>query len=233
MVKEGTVSVKLNNQIGPYFQSHKGVRQGDPLSPLLFNIVADCLTRMVHAAQRNNLLCGLADHIIPKGVAILQYADDIIICLKDDLEGAINLKLLLYMYEKMSGLKINFEKSEVLIIGGDNNIACQYANIFNCQMGEIPLKYLGVPVSARRLRVVHWKNMEEKYYKKIDVWQGNSLTIGGRKWLINSSLANVPTYHMSMFLLLKTVAYRLEKGMRKFLQGGSIKKKSFGQENEY
>lgn len=74
--------------------------------------------------------------------------------------------------------------------------------------------------------LAHWENMEEKYYKRIDVWQGNSLTIAGRKWLINSILANVPTSHMSMFVLLKTVVYRLEKEMRKvFWQRGSTKKK--------
>jgi hypothetical protein len=44
---EGTVSVKLNNEIGSYFQSAKGVRQGDPWSPTLFNLVAESLTKMV------------------------------------------------------------------------------------------------------------------------------------------------------------------------------------------
>lgn len=38
----GTVSVKINDKIGPYIKSHKGVRQEDPLSPILFNFVADC-----------------------------------------------------------------------------------------------------------------------------------------------------------------------------------------------
>ena len=55
------------------------MRQGDPLSPILFNFVADCLTRMVYKAQRNGLITGLISHIIPNGVAILQYADDTIV----------------------------------------------------------------------------------------------------------------------------------------------------------
>ena len=47
VVSGGTVSVKLNNLIGPYIKSHKGVRQGDPLSPILFNFVVDGLSRMI------------------------------------------------------------------------------------------------------------------------------------------------------------------------------------------
>ena len=51
VVTGGTVSVKVNNNIGPYIKSYKRVRQGDPLSPILFNFVADCLTRMVRSIK--------------------------------------------------------------------------------------------------------------------------------------------------------------------------------------
>jgi hypothetical protein len=51
-----TISVKLNDNIGSYFTSHKGVRQGDPLSPILFNFVADCLTKMIKIALKVNCL---------------------------------------------------------------------------------------------------------------------------------------------------------------------------------
>jgi retron-type reverse transcriptase len=94
VVSGGTVSVKLNELIGPYIKSFKGVRQGDPLSPILFNIAADGLSRTILRAQSNYLFCGLIDHIKEKGVAVLQYANDTIICLKHDLDGARNLKLL-------------------------------------------------------------------------------------------------------------------------------------------
>jgi hypothetical protein len=139
----GTVVVKLNGQVGPYFQSFKGVRQGDPLSPLHFNLAADCLVRMMHKAQQNDLITGLVEDLIPKGIAVLQYANDTIICLKHDLDKARNMKMLLYMFEQMSELKINFEKSEIVVIGNDDNVAISYVEAFNCQIGAFPLKYLG------------------------------------------------------------------------------------------
>jgi hypothetical protein len=65
---------------------------------------------MIHKAQANDLFHGLADHIIEKGVFVLQYADDTIICLQHNIEGARNMKLLLYMYEFMTSLKIKFSQ---------------------------------------------------------------------------------------------------------------------------
>lgn len=117
-----TVSVKLNNEIGPYFQSAKGVRQGHPFSPFLFNLAVDCLTRMVLRAQENGLITRIAADLIPNGIAILQYADDIVLCISHDIEKAINLKLLLYLFEFMSRLKINLLESEVLCEGDDDSI---------------------------------------------------------------------------------------------------------------
>jgi hypothetical protein len=64
-------------------------------------------------------------------MAVLQYADDTIICLKHNTEGARNLKMLLYMYELMAGLKINFLKSEIMTINDEGNWAARYAEIFN------------------------------------------------------------------------------------------------------
>lgn len=143
VVTGGTMSVKLNDKIGSYIKSYKGVRQGDPLSPILFNFAADCLTKMVENAQDRGLVTGLVDHIVPNGVAILQYADDTIIFLKHDVQKARSMKLLLYMYEMMAGLKINFNKSEIVMINDNDNWGYVYANIFNCQVGFSPIKYMG------------------------------------------------------------------------------------------
>jgi hypothetical protein len=68
---------------------------------------------MVLEAQNNGILVGLAPDLIDKGVAIMQYEDDTILCLSHDSDKAINLKLLLYLFELMSGLKINYQQREI------------------------------------------------------------------------------------------------------------------------
>jgi hypothetical protein len=226
VVSGETLSVKINDKMGAYFASHKGVRQGEPLSPILFNLVADCLTRMIRKSQDNGLIIGLANNLIPKGVAVLQYADDTIICLKDGMENARNMKSLLYWYEMMSGLKINFTKSEVILINGDENTNVQMAELFNYQIGMFTIKYLGVPVSPCRLHVEDWEALAERNEKKLMVWKGGVMSIAGRTTLINSSLTSSAINHMSMYLLPKTTTDRLDKQRRVFFwQGGSTKRK--------
>ena len=78
-VSGGSVAIKVNNETGHYFQTKKGLRQGDPLSPILFNIVADMLAIMIERAKTAGLFEGVVPHLVNGGLSILQYADDTII----------------------------------------------------------------------------------------------------------------------------------------------------------
>jgi hypothetical protein len=102
----------------------------------------------------------------------LQYANDTIVCLKNDFVGGRNVKFLLYYYELMSGLKINFSKSEVIMINGNDELALEYAETFNCNAGQFPIKYLGVPIIPSRLKVVDWTPLKEKNKTRLDIWKG-------------------------------------------------------------
>lgn len=86
-----------------------------------------------------------------------------------------------------------------------------YAELFHCQIGYFPIRYLGVPVSHSRLHIIDWVKLVEKMLKKLDVWKCDLLSIGGRIVLINASISSIPTYHMSMYLLPKTVIDILTK----------------------
>jgi hypothetical protein len=100
-VTSGKVGINVNGEIGAYFSTYQRVRQGDPLSPILFNLVVDILDVLVKRAQKEGLLTGLGTYLVDWGVAILQYADDTILLLEDNLDQARNLKVILCLFEQM------------------------------------------------------------------------------------------------------------------------------------
>jgi hypothetical protein len=140
IIQGGHVGIKINDQVGPNFQTKKGLRQGDPLSPLLFNIVADMLAILIKRAKLEGQIDGVVPHLVDDGLSTLQYADDTIIFLDHDLEKAKNLKVLLCAFEKLSSLKINFHKSEMYCFGEAKEAQEQYSAIFGCQGGAFPFK---------------------------------------------------------------------------------------------
>ena len=142
-VQGGSVGI---NDIGHYFQKLKGLRQGDPLSPILFNIVVDMLVVLIARAKEDGQVGALIPDLIDGGVSILQYADDTILFLEHDLDKAVNMKIILSMFEQLSGLKINFHKSELFCFGKAKDVQNEYCQIFGCGIGELPFKYLGIPI---------------------------------------------------------------------------------------
>jgi hypothetical protein len=66
----------------------KGLKQGDPLSPILFNFIAEVFTKTLAKAASNNLIKGLLPQVVPGGVISLQYADDTILFLEPDMHMA-------------------------------------------------------------------------------------------------------------------------------------------------
>ena len=88
VITKGSVAIKVNDDVGHYFQTRKGVRQGDPLSPILFNIVVDMLAILIERAKENQQFKGVVPHLIDDGLSILQYADDTILFMEHNLEKA-------------------------------------------------------------------------------------------------------------------------------------------------
>ena len=116
-IQQGRGGIKVNDDTGHYFQTHKGLRQGDSMSPVLFNIVADMLAVVIGRAKESGQVGGIVPHLVEGGVSVLQYADDTMIFMEHDLAKARNMKLVLCLFEQLSGLKINFNKSELFCFG--------------------------------------------------------------------------------------------------------------------
>jgi retron-type reverse transcriptase len=60
----GSVAIRVNDDTGHFFQTRKGLRQDDPVSPLLFNIVADMLAILIEQAKSDGQIEGLIPHLV-------------------------------------------------------------------------------------------------------------------------------------------------------------------------
>ena len=204
------MGIRVNNDIGHYFQTKKGLRQGDPLSPMLFNIFVDMLAILIARAKEDGQVGGLIPHLVEGGVSILQYADDTILFLEHDLEKAVNMKLILCIFEQLSGLKINFHKSEIFCFGKTKEVEDQYRQIFGCDSGVLPFKYLGVPIHFRKLCNAEWYPIECRFAGKLGCWKGKLISYGDRLVLINSVLTSLPMFMLSFFEIRKGLRKRLD-----------------------
>ena len=102
----------------------------------------------------------------------LQYADDTILFLENSLEYAKKLKWILSCFEHLSGLKINFHKSDLHAINIPEQLSNEFAQIFCCQMGDFPFKYLGVPLHFKKLRREDLQPIIDRIIKNISGWLG-------------------------------------------------------------
>jgi hypothetical protein len=135
--------------------------------------------------------------------------------MEHDLDKAQNLKLIILAFQQLSGLKINFHKSELFSFGEALNEVNAYANLFGCGQGQFPMRYLGILIHYRRLTLIEWKIVEERLQKRLCSWNGMLLSQGGRLVLINSVLSNM-VLHIISFLSPKGVLRKMDSKKKKY-----------------
>ncbi|OIT06900.1 clip-associated protein [Nicotiana attenuata] len=156
----------------------------------------------------------------------LQYADDTLIFCGTEESQVKYLRIILILFEAVSGLHINWRKSQIFPVNEVPNIQ-MLANILGGEIGTTPTIYLGMPLGAKSKSKEIWNGVLERCEKKLARWKTQYISLGGRLVLINSVLDALPTYMMSLFPLPASVENRLETLRRNFLWHGNKEKKGF------
>ncbi|WMV45736.1 hypothetical protein MTR67_039121 [Solanum verrucosum] len=136
------------------------------------------------------------------------------------------LRVILVLFEGISGLHINWRKSFLYPINEVHNMEALNI-ILGGQVGALPTTYLGMPLGAKSMSKEIWSSVIEKCEKKLARWKGQYLSLGGRVTLINSVLDAMPTYMMSLFPIPVGVIDRLDRIRRKFLWRGNKDRKGY------
>jgi exonuclease III len=221
-ISSARFSILVNGTPEGFFNSSRGIRQGDPLSPLLFVLVMEALSRMVNATVEQGLLSGfgVGERVFSDlVVAHSLFADDTLIFCEACPEQLRYVRLILLCFEAVSGLKINLGKSELMAVGEVENIGTLAAYL-GCRVACLPMKYLGLPLGAAYKDISIWNEVTEQMERRLAGWKKIYLSKGGRLTLIKSTLSNLPTYYLSLFPVPMSVANRIEKIQRDFLWGG-------------
>jgi hypothetical protein len=149
LLATASTRVLLNGEPGPPIWHRRGLRQGDPLSPSLFVLVMNSLNKVLIKATEMGILRRLARRELATSVSL--YADDVVIFCHPDETDLRAVRGILELFGQVSGLRTNFAKCSVSPIACTDAEAIGAAELMECQLAPFPVKYLGIPLSTRRL----------------------------------------------------------------------------------
>ncbi|KAJ9680329.1 hypothetical protein PVL29_019598 [Vitis rotundifolia] len=213
-------AILVNGNAKGWVKASRGLRQGDPLSPFLFTLVADVLSRLLLRAEERNLLEGFRVGRNRTRVSHLQFADDTIFFSNTREEDLQTLKSLLLVFGHISGLKVNLDKSNIYGINLEQNHLSRLAELLDCKASGWPIPYLGLPLGGNPKTCGFWDPVVERISRRLDGWQKAFLSFGGRITLIQSCLTHMPCYFLSLFKIPASVAAKIERLQRNFLWSG-------------
>jgi hypothetical protein len=80
----------------------------------------------------------------------------------------------------------------------------------------LPIKYLGLPISDKSLRVADWNFLPDKIWRRVDLWPRLFLASAGRLELTNSFLSSLPQFAMGLYLLFDNTDKAMDKPRARF-----------------
>lgn len=149
-------------------------------------------------------------------VQILKYADDSLFFVEGSSATANLMGSFMNIFTDMLGLEINYYKSAFIPFSMDlsESVACSIS--LNTQRAQLPIRYLGLPLSSGHILLVAWSPIIDRFEKRFAGWRDKLLSRSGHLILIRSVLQSIPIHFLSTFHIPIGVKYQHEKLQRSF-----------------
>ncbi|XP_062075632.1 uncharacterized protein LOC133779728 [Humulus lupulus] len=217
-LKGTSYTLMLNGRLHGTFRGEKGLRQGDLVSPLLFVLIMEYLTRLLFQTSKQK---GFGFHPLCKHVnlANLCFADNLVIFCKGNVKSMRLIQAAIDSFCATTGLSINNSKSHIYFGGLKDDCKSQLLEITQMEEGSFPLKYLGIHLRPTKWRAADCGEIIEKIQRNLHSWASRNLSFAGRAQLIHSVLLGIRNFWMNIFILPQKVVDVIDKSCRDFLWG--------------
>ncbi|XP_058756625.1 uncharacterized protein LOC131629842 [Vicia villosa] len=219
------LSIGFNGKLVGYFKCSNGVRQGDPLSPLLFCLAEEVLSRGIKKLvneNKINLIKASRNYFVPSHTL---YADDIMIFCRGDHKSLTAIAAFLHEYASYSGQFCNFAKS-LIFAGGMSTARHQsLADLLGFSTAFPPFIYLGAPIFVGRPKASHFQFVADRIHIKLAAWKASLLSMAGRVQLVKSVIHSMMIHYMTVYNWPASIIKNIEKWMRNFIWSGNLDKK--------
>ncbi|MCH80766.1 putative ribonuclease H protein, partial [Trifolium medium] len=216
------LSVLINGKAVGYFSCTHGVRQGDLLSPLLFCLAEEVLSRSLAIASSDNRIRPM--HLC-RAVAIpshVLYADDIMIFCKGSKKNIRGVMQVLNDYGAASGQIVNKAKTKFYADSISNARLVNIAAPLGFNAGSIPFNYLGCPIFVGHPKAVHFQALADRIKTKLATWKGSLLSIMGRVQLVRSIIHGMLINSFHIYRWPKNILKKLDTWVRNFVWSGDV-----------
>ncbi|XP_048502985.1 uncharacterized protein LOC125498757 [Beta vulgaris subsp. vulgaris] len=210
----------INGGTEGFFAAKRGLMQGDPMSPLLFILCMDYLTRIltyIGELQEFKFFTGCASMKLNH----LRFADDFLLFCKEEAKSAYLLLQGLQLFSESSGLRANKSKSALYHTAMEECEVTRIKQFSGFVNDELTFRYLAVPISSKTLKAADCEALVDKMTLRIRIWSTRSLSFAGRAQLINSVLLSVHSYWGHIFVLPIAILNKINEVCRHFLWSGA------------
>ncbi|XP_022857249.1 uncharacterized protein LOC111378309 [Olea europaea var. sylvestris] len=217
-VTSTSYSIALNETLHGFFKGRKCIRQGDPLSPFLFVICIEYLSRLLKAATDDSDFnfhpkCG------PQKITHLAFADDLMLFVRGDVMSVKIVMDCLSNFRSASGLRLNVLKSSLFTAGTHGQILEDILELTSVPRDSMSFRYLGILLASEKLKVGCYAFFLDKITTYIGAWNCSTLSYVGKIELIRAVLQGVECLWLSIFPIPATIISRIVSLYQKFLWG--------------